>query len=72
MGLNGARGRGLEHRERVEQALADPRGVERLVGQTAAEEEQLPDLDSSGVGSRAGRDLDRGRGEGNALVDRAA
>src|SRR5882757_3531337 len=29
---------------RVEQALADPCGVERLVDQTASEEEQLPDL----------------------------
>ena len=63
---------GLEHRERVEQALADPRGVEGLVGQTASEAEQLPDLQSAGVKSRAGRDLDRGRAEGNALVDRAA
>ena len=58
--------------QRVEQALADRRGVERLVDETAAEEEQVPDLDSAAVGNRAGRDLDRGRAEGNALVDRAA
>ena len=46
--------------------------MERLVEQTAAEEEQVPDLDSAGVGSRAERDLDRGRAEGDACVDRAA
>jgi len=62
----------LEHRERVKQALADRRGVERLVDETAAEEEQIPDLDSAAVGNRAGRDLNRGRAERNALVDRAA
>jgi len=56
----------------MERALADPCGVERLVGQRAAEEEQLPHLDSAGVGSRPGRDLDRGWAEGNASIDRAA
>jgi hypothetical protein len=40
---NGARGEGLEHRERVEQAGRLPR-VERLVDETAAEEQQIPDL----------------------------
>ena len=60
------------NRERVEQALADPRGLERLVGQSAAEEEQLPDLDSAGVGSQSARDLYRCRAEGNARIDRAA
>lgn len=63
---------GLEHRERVKQALADPRGMEILVDQTAAEEEQVPDLDSAGVGNRTWCDLDRGGSEGNALVGRAA
>ena len=56
----------------LEQVLANPRGVEILIDETAAEEEQIADLDSAGVGSRAGRDLDRSRGEGNALIDRAA
>jgi hypothetical protein len=55
-----------------ESGLADPGGVEILVGQTAAEAEQRPYLDSAGVRGRTGRDLDRGRTEGNALVDRAA
>ena len=56
----------------MEQALTDRRGVERLIDETAAEEEQIPNLDSAAVGNRAGRDLDRGRGEGNALIDRVA
>ena len=33
--------------QKLEQVLANPRGVEILIDQTAAEEEQLPDLDST-------------------------
>src|SRR5215469_12932861 len=58
--------------QKLEQVLANPRGVEILIDQTAAEEEQLPDLDSAGVGSRAGRNLNRSRRKGNGLVGRAA
>src|SRR5579872_71065 len=68
----GARGLVLGHRDRVKQVLADSRGVEILVDESAAEEQQLPDLDYLGLGSGAGRDLDCGRGEGNARVGRAA
>ena len=64
--------RSLEHRERVERALADARGVERQVSQSAAEEEQLPDLDTARVGSQARRDLDRARSVRNARIDRTA
>ena len=46
-GKNGAQGQRPRAPLRGEQLLADPRGVERLVDQSAAEEEQLPDLDSA-------------------------